>query len=236
MPDIKIYVVDHRDHDLQPPGDIIRPWVVGPEDVPGARYADFCALYGVWQAFQAGSPGIIGFFGYRKYLCPLNKELDVDWIKPAHAPDWYQCPKGDFDIYRDFMAEWDGADIKRLLAQYDILQAAPFPLDREIWADFEKSRSYHDALLCNHIVPSMGTTKIYPYLFITRWSVFDRMMRELEPLRLKLDPLITAEDSDNDEYKKRPMAYVMERVYSLWLENSGLDIGEMPLLHCWEMT
>ena len=41
-------------------------------------------------------------------------------------------------------------------------------------------------------------------------------------------------DSTNEEYKKRPMAYVMERVYSLWLENSGLAIKEVPLLHCWE--
>ena len=31
------------------------------------------------------------------------------------------------------------------------------------------------------------------------------------------------------------MAYVMERVYTLWLEKSGLSIKEVPMLHCWEM-
>jgi len=239
---IRIFVIDHRDADAQRPGEIISPYMIYGFERPGSEYADFCALYEVWLGYtQLGTPPeIIGFFGYRKYLAPIPFDHGEDWIKPAHAPDWYQCSKEDFDEYRQMMAEFDGSDIKRLLAQYDILQAPPFPVDN-LFNDFTRSRSRHDSHLlwdaaCAYFANVHPANKIYPYLFITRWSVFDRMMREMEPLRLELHGHTVGADSTNEEYIKRPMAYVMERVYSLWLENSGLSIREVPLLHCWEMS
>jgi len=233
---LQIWVIDHRDGDAQLRGDIIAPYMIYGYEDPGPRYADFCALYGAWTGYLGiGSPPEhIGFFGYRKYLCPPNHNK---YWAPAHAPNWYQCAKKDFDEYRDFMATWDGGDIKRLLAQYDILQAAPFPLNENIYTDFADSRSREDAASLRGALPDSWTSRrIYPYLFITRWSVFDRMMREMEPYRQRLEPLCTGADSISFAYIKRPMAYVMERVYSLWLENSGLSIKEVPLLHCWEMS
>lgn len=242
MPRIALWVADHRDHDWQPDGEIIKVWKLDPDEPPGERYADFRALYTYWAFCHAHGewPEIVGFFGYRKYLCPIDGDLVPEWVLPAHAPDWWWCYKEDFDDYRQWLVDWDGADIKRLLAQYDILQAPPFPLTEGIWTDFARSRSHEDAQHCKNVMSDrfehFTDTKIYPYIFITRWSVFDRMMRELEPVRKELDPLITAADSVNSDYTKRPMAYVMERLYSLWLEASDLSIRTMPLLHCWEMS
>lgn len=234
---IELWVIDHRDgSDYQQPGAIINVWPVLPADEPGERYADFCALHGLWESVGVTDdpPDIVGFFGYRKYLV-----FDaIDGATPAHAPNWWNCSREQFDQYRRWLTKWDGAEIKRLLAQHDVLQAAPFPVP-SLLADFTISRSAHDAdalckVLGRHNISTMAQ-RIYQYHFITRWSVFDRMMRELDPIRQELDELVTAEDSTNKAYKERPMAYVMERTYSLWLENSGLDVKEMPVLHCWDM-
>ncbi len=231
MPGLRLYVIDHRDHDFQPEGKIIRPWRLA----PGGRYADFVTLQEVWDF---GGDDHVGFFGYRKYL------WEPAWfrpgrIDPAHAPFWCQTGKKEFDSYRQWLSEYDGSDIKSLLAQYDILQAAPFPVPENILPDFRRSRSVHDGNILSNVLREHGwsrlSLRVHQYHFITRWEVFDRMMRELEPLRQDLDPLITAEDSTNAAYRERPMAYVMERVYSLWLENSGLSVKEVPVLHCWEM-
>lgn len=233
---LKIYVIDHRHTDFQPEGPIIRSWGVEEDDLPGPRYADFCALYEVWQ--KPIQSDLIGFFGYRKYL---GGPVNIVGVEPAHAPNWYKMPKEAFDIYREaFQFGLPANPIKYLLAQYDILQAAPFPIEHSIFRDFAYTRSMHDASVLNEVLGRHNYTlvgrKIFPYLFITRWPVFDRMMREMEPIRLEVDPLITAEDSTDGAYTKRPMAYVMERVYSTWLQASNLSIKEMPLIHCWEMN
>lgn len=253
MPRLEILVIDHYGHTgtPQPVGPIIQRYMVHPEEAPGERYADYCALYGTWRTWNGRSipPEMVGFFGYRKYLAPIPLDHTEDWLKPAHAPNWWQCSKEDFDEYRTALAEdrdtYGGAcisnEIKRLLAQYDILQAAPFPLtDGDIIQDFIHSRSRHDAgeLMRVGIESKLYLKplyKIHQYHFITRWSVFDRMMREMEIIRKELDLHITAEDATDAAYKQRPMAYIMERVYSFWLANSGLSVKEVPVLHCWDM-
>lgn len=240
---IKIYAIDHRqDPQLwQKPGPVIEPWIVQPGDEPGDRYADHTAVYGAWKAYcQAGfQPEHIGFFGYRKYLVPPHIEVTC---RPEHNQLWYECSKESFDRHREFWSEYDGGGFLPLLATYDMLVAAPFNLGSEgLIEDFKRSRSVQDGNeLARSIiwpVPYNGDTqKIYPTIYITRWSVFDRMMRELDPLRQQLDELVTARDSVNPEYTKRPMAYIMERLFSMWIEQSGLALAELPLLHCWEMN
>jgi hypothetical protein len=230
---IEVWVIDHRDHDLQPKGRIIKPFVTRAGDKPGSEYADYCALYNVWH-IDTKPPDIVGFFGYRKYLYPID-EQDYDWATPAHAPGWYCCGRRDFDDYRNWLAQWDGADITRLLESYDMLVAQPFPIPVDIWEDFAKSRSEIDALTCYEIMPvEPMPALIFPYLFITPWPVFDRLMHELELIRLQLHGRCKGEDSYNSEYKKRPMAYVMERAFTYWLKQSKLHYRTIPLLHCWE--
>ena len=234
MPRLEILVIDHqgRGGAKQLPGPIIQNYVVYPDDELGARYADYCALYRTWRTYCANGnePEMLGFFGYRKYLCDDPSSIGL----PAHAPNFWQTTLDCFNYYRRRLAESDGTDIKALLAQYDVLQGASFEVD-DIIKDFATSRSQFDAEPLGNATGWQHATKIYPYLFITRWSVFDRMMSEMEPIRRELDPLITAYDSKDMAYKERPMAYIMERVYSFWLAQSGLSIKEVPLLHCWEL-
>jgi hypothetical protein len=75
-----------------------------------------------------------------------------------------------------------------------------------------------------------NSNKIYHWIFITHWTIFDRMMREMEPLRIELHERCNGLDSDNQAYKKRVMDYVMERVYPLWLLKSGLKFKEIAQL------
>ena len=185
MPTLMINVIDHRERDLQAGGEIIGVHPITEHSRPGPEYADFCALYETWyMGNQSGfMPDIVGFFGYRKYLAPVTG--DEEYVTQAHAPGWYQCTAFDFDGYRDYLADWDGDKIKEILAQRDILQAPPFPLTngKSMMRDFQDSRSTTDAWVLDTAVrygakwKICDSTKIYPYLFITRWSVFDRMMR-----------------------------------------------------------
>jgi hypothetical protein len=237
---IHLWVIDHRGSYAQVKGKVIIPWRVFPDDIPGPRYADFTALYEVWRQAQLFKRpiDIVGFMGYRKYFIFPEAEIDVlqdTEITPAHNKGWYQCPLVTFDYYRRWLANWDGAGILPLLATHDIITAPPYQLNESVWDDFATSRSSLDAHVLHYLYPDGGSRKITPYLFITRWSVFDRMMEELEPYRKVLDTVITAKDSRDEAYKKRPMAYVMERLFSIWLEQSGLSTYEMPLLHCWEL-
>jgi hypothetical protein len=223
--------MDHREADLQPSGPTIQTWQIHNDEPPGPRYADYCALYNVWGVFTDEPPDIVGFFGYRKYLMPLVPP----GVDPAHNYNWWQCREVDFDCMRDAWAGDDGRWILPLLATHDVLVAEPFRLQTSLITDFSVSRSAHDAAMLEQTLPAHWKSRqIYPYLFITRWPVFNRAMHEMDTFRHQLDPVCTGVDSDDYEYKKRPMAYVMERVWSLWLEHSGLSIKHLPLLHCWE--
>ena len=228
---MQIWVMDHREADHQPFGPTIQTWQIHDEEQPGPRYADYCALYGVWGAFTDEPPAFVGFFGYRKYLIWHNSPGIYD---RAHNHNWWQCNEEDFNRLRRDYAKYGTSPFLRDLSTHDVLVAEPFYLGTSLIEDFAKSRSPHDAGVLARAMPGWDSQKIYPYLFITRWEVFSRAMRELEPLRKQLDTARTGYDSDNYEYKKRPMAYVMERTWSLWLEHSKLSIKHMPLLHCWE--
>jgi len=230
---LKIWVIDHRKDDHQPYGSIIDAWQVDDDAPPGPRYADYCALYGVWGAFTDDPPTYVGFMGYRKYLVLPDMKFPADTV-PAHAPGWWKCSLGSFNVFREEYAKNDGAALLSLLAQYDVLVAPPFPLDCSIYEDFARSRSRQDAWMLQRVCTPWDANQIYPYLFMTRWEVFNRAMRDLEAMRVELNDDCTAEDSEDDEYQRRPMAYVMERAWSLWLEHSGLSIHTLPLLHCWE--
>ena len=172
---IRIYAIDIRDYDHQPHGKIIQVWQVHDDEPPGPRYADYCALYGVWGAFCDEPPSHIGFFGYRKYLMAAVPP----GVEPAHAPGWYQCDEFSFDRFREAYADDDGSAFLPLLATHDILVAPPYPVD-DVIQDFRRSRSPRDAQALFSVVNDAGwsaiSDKIYPYLFITRWEVFDRAM------------------------------------------------------------
>lgn len=240
MAKIEIWVMDHRDADNQVEGSIIHlRKLVPPIDARG--YADFRAHMGVWadHCVSNDPPDIVGFFGYRKYLW-TPEWFDIAVGGPGssnrHAPEWLAASPQVFDKYREFLTTWDGAGIEKELVLCDILQASPYYLEQNTIDDFSNSGSANDSAALLEVMMKYGLYegaphKIYPYILITRWSVFDRMMREIEPMRLELHDRCKGLDTDNRAYKARVMNYVMERVYPAWLIKSGLIFKELPWLH-----
>ena len=241
MARLEIWVHDYRDHDHQKPGPCIRVCTASPDDPPGESYAGWRAHHIAWRKYQdVTPPDMIGFFAYRYYLWdPSWCHLSTHRVKD-NAPQWLGVSRESFESYRSFWSTWHGEEIKRQLEQYDILQSAPCylsPADyaADVIGDFGASRSANDTQALLEVTKKYGfyefnSNKIYHWLFITHWGVFDRMMREMEPLRLELHDRCNGRDSDNESYKKRVMDYVMERVYPLWLLKSGLNFKEIVQL------
>lgn len=236
----KIIVCDHATNTVprQIPSGLVGTYVQGfALHEMGPTYADFNALEYTWVSGQKYER--IGFFGRRKYL--LYEGSDVPKAPTPWGPEgWFDATAPAFDRYRNWLAEWDGAEMRQELAMFDVVVTPPWRLgETELMRDFATSRSVHDAAVLNHALRARGvdtfSQKIYPYIFITRWSVFDRFMQFAMPLARQLEPHCKGEDSTNEAYKQRPMAYVLERAFSLWLEKSGLSFTVRPILNCWEM-
>jgi len=236
MTSLKIWVHDYRDHDHQPTGPIISPWLESPTDLPRADYAGFRAHYMVWKTGLKSD--LVGFFAYRNYLWD-RAWCDIPVGGPGsanvqHAQNWRAAGSEAFNQYRSFLSHWDGEQIKKDLESCDILQSAPYHLSpgKTILQDFGSSGSAKDHQALEEVTTKYGfaafaTIKLYHWLFITRWEIFDRMMTELEPLRLELHDRCTGADSNNGNYKRRVMDYVVERLYPLWLLKSGLNFKEV---------
>lgn len=226
----------------QPRGDIIgkvNPRTFGSLDEK--FYAETTAVHGVWGVASADPPDYIGFWGYRKYLWTL------DWFSVPtaphceQAPGWVHTPRANFDAYRNFLSTWDGAPIIEKLQHVDIIQAAPYTYTAssslEDFAMYCGTKSGADALfdtLKKHGCFDIAWNKTHPqFHMITRWEVFDRMMRELEPMRQDLH--MVGLDSVNEDFRSRAGSYFMERLYSMWLHHAGLNVIEVPLLYCREL-
>jgi hypothetical protein len=79
-----------------------------------------------------------------------------------------------------------------------------------------------------------NTRHIYPMHFVTRAPVFNRFMEWWWPHAEEIRSRIKSEDVRDLAYLARPMAYMSERIFSMWLDHSGLSKAQVPLLTCWE--
>ena len=249
---LDIWVVDHRGitregghneaADPQAEGDIIKVWNVRErESVFDERYyADFGGFHDVSQHYDT-PPDLIGFFGYRKYLwkpewLPLQTAPHCD-----HAPGWLHASKQQFNVYRSFLMIWEGDEIKEQLQHCDIIQSAPYIYPHSGIEDFVRycgSASAGKALL--EVTKRHGwyddtVRQNWPnFLMITHWPIYKQMVDEITPLMLEMFDH-RGMDSTNAAYLERPMIYILERLYPLWLKKSGYKVEEVPLLHCREV-
>lgn len=244
MPRLEIWVHDHRTNDYQPSGPIIQIWPNSPGDLPGESYAGWRAHYGAWIKYRKSGnpPDMIGFFAYRYYLWdpswfPLPVQGVDQHIDRATDGKWCRTPGDAFERYRIFLSTWDGAAIKDQLSRCDLLQAAPYNIALNTVDDFIRHcGSQNDGQAMDDVMKKYGfyqcaPKKIYQFLFITHWPIFDRMMREMGPLRQELHGRCTGLDSPNGAYRNRVMDYVMERIYPCWLIKSGINFQEVLKLH-----
>lgn len=234
MRKIEIYAINHDHPGRQPAvvGGISKEFVCGRDDrvsdgIPDlTTYADMRAPYWIWK--NRDDLDIIGFHGYRKFL---------DFVAHLKHPKWYDISPTEFRQYQAWLASHDGGFIQELLAQYDIIVAPAFNCSYNIdmAEDFRRSRSSADwdVVEAELTTSGMHTSFIRPMHFVTRASVFQRYMEWWWFHAERIRSLIKSEDALNPAYISRPMAYISERMYSLWLDRSKLSFVEVPLLNCW---
>jgi hypothetical protein len=238
MRKIELYAIDHisRQKRIRPIfGGISKCFICGLDDLEGIgistfeTYADMRAPYWIWK--NRDDLDIIGFHGYRKFL---------DFRNILKAPGWFDVGIGDFRAYQDWLTQSDGVYIQWLLSQYDIIVTSPFDCsyNGNIAEDFRISRSYADWKIFEDVMPYTAgeyyrTRHIYPMHFVTRASVFNRFMEWWWPRAEEIRSRIKSIDTYDPAYRVRPMAYISERIFSMWLDHSGLSTVEVPLLICW---
>lgn len=240
MRKIEIYSINYNHVGLQkaPFGGISKEFVCGLHDRIGdgipdlTTYADMRAPYWIWK--NRDDLGIIGFHGYRKFL-DLRRPLLYE------KPEWHDTPLKEFREYQTWLSQYDGQSIQELLAQYDMIVAPPFDCSYNIdmGVDFQRSRSPMDWEVFEDVMKEAGvfhpqTPFIRPMHFVTRAPVFRRYMDWWWPHAEAMRPCIMSLDAHDAAYIARPMAYISERMFSLWLDASKLSVVEVPLLRCWD--
>ena len=237
---IDLYSINHKkdDRQLAPVvGGIAREFIVGEEDDGelSKPYCDMAAPYYVWK--HVPLPPIIGFHGYRKQI-----NFRDGMVAEAHqiAPGWDTVTLEAFMGYQEWLAEWDGKPLEKWLSEADMLTVEPFDCSYNcnIGEDYARSRSAYDWLAFEKVMRRHGdfnfdTPYIRPMHFVCRNTTFTRWMRFFDRVRRELEPLVLSEDARTPDYPARNMAFLSERMWSLWLDQSRLRVKTFPLWICW---
>jgi hypothetical protein len=212
---------------------ITKEFVIGVDDKIDPLRKDYCdmgAPYTIWK--HTPVPPIIGFHGYRKQL-NFRDEL-------VHQ-GWFDTDLLTFREYQRWLAAQPGVTFNKLLVEHDILVVEPFDCKHNngMAEDFALTRSENDwealeAVMNEHGEFNFDTNFIRPMHFVCRDYVFHRWMRFWDKVRQELEPLILSEDAVTPEYPSRAMAFLSERIWSLWLDSTMLRVKEFPLLRCWD--
>lgn len=217
----------------QPEGGLARSFVAGVSDRSGDNiadrpgYADARAMYYAWKnlAFD-----VVGFHGYRRHI---NFRGDT--------AGWTRVSLPHFRLYQEWLAGWDGSGIRSLLREHDVIVTTPyrFGAGEDLTSDFRRSRSARDWTALQDVMGG-GFDFHLPYVhnmfFVTSAPLFREYMSFWWGICEKLEPLVTSEDATDPSYKARAMAFLSERIFSLWLHRSGVSYIELPLLVCWEAS
>jgi hypothetical protein len=213
-------------------GGVAREFMVGEDNNAGELNAGFCdmaAPYTVWKHFPV--PDIVGFHGYRKHINFRDPE--------PHG--WIDVSLPTFQEYKDWLRQQPVQLFNELLTGPDVLTVAPFNCSYNggMAKDYGISRSPNDwaALECvmrMHGDFNFNTPYIRPMHFVCRVDVFNRWMKFWDKVRQELEPMVLSMDAVTPDYPKRALAFLSERIWSLWLDHSGLKVREFPLLICWD--
>jgi Domain of unknown function (DUF4422) len=219
-------------------GGIAREFVVGAGHPSPLRsdYCDMVAPYTVWKHYEPKD--LIGFHGYRKHinfrdpLIPYAGQL---------ALGWETVPLTVFQNYQEWLCRQSITLFKEFMADTDVLCVEPFncSYNEGMANDYCVSRSPDDWRALEKVMTDHGdfyfdVPYIRPMHFVCRYRVFHRYMKFWDSVRKDLEPLVLSKDAVTPDYPKRAMAFLSERIWSLWLDSAGLRIETFPLIMCWE--
>lgn len=245
---VKLYTIDHHQPPCNPDGGIVSNYIVSKGDtlLGTTTFADMVPQYYFWRGCgidkdwerMLSSP-IIGFQGYRKHLdFRLNRQLRGDWVSLDPI---------EFRQYQIWQQDFAVANIEDLLENCDILTNSPYDVthNNNIAEDFCKSASATDwyelvNVLKRHGITEFDIPTVTSYcVFTGTREAFNKWMTFWWSVVPELLDLLPAECPDPgprpDIYLPRRMAFLSERIYSLWLHNVGLRTKALPLLVCWEL-
>ena len=228
-------------------GGIVREFMSGLDDVAelDARWCDMRPLHYIWKHRHAAEPlwsvpSIIGFHGYRKHINFRDPVENVPW---SLAPGWQEVNKMVFRTYQEWLVqEMTGKKLADFLGEddFDMLAVAPFDCgyNRNMAVDYRVSRSAQDWNAFEDVMKAHGnfdfkTPYIRPMHFVVEDHIFFEWMGFFDKVRQDLEPLIKSKDAHNEHYPPRALAFLAERMWSLWLDACGFRIKEFPLMICW---
>ena len=233
---ITLFSINHKKNRTSAPivGGIVKEFVVGQDDngalVPG--YCDMAAPYTIWK--EKLVPAIVGFHGYRKHI---NFRDRID-------PAWREVTLERFLDYKHWLAQWDAREITHdWMQKHDVLTVEPFNCSYNggMAQDYALSRSALDWAFLEGILRSRGfdnaaldTPYIRPMHFVMRDHTFCRFMRFWDDVRREMEPGIYSDDAKSDVARTRALAFLSERIWSLWLDRAQLRVKTFPLMMCWE--
>lgn len=249
---VNLYTVDHHDPFCNPDGGIVTTFPVGPRDslLGTVTFADMVAQYFMWRGKDLVYPpipatpqfkpdDIIGFQGYRKHLdFRLRRDVKGDFVSLDAL---------EFRQYQIWQQDCAGPNIEFLLQDCDILTNPPYSVahNKGIKEDWCISASATDWAEMERVMKQYGefdfnipTVTSY-CVFTGTHTVFDEWMTFWWKVVCELVQTLPVPCPDPgprpDIYLPRRMAFLSERIYSLWLASSRLRTQALPLIVCWEL-
>ena len=239
MKPVHLFTVDHRYPSRTEGGGCVQSLVVGVDcQSPGPSYADMCAQYHIWPCWPEYQ--IVGFQGYRKHL-DFRPGVTV-------KGDWVAVTVPEFKEYQAWQKHSGAYNVQLLLKDCDMLTNPPFDVsyNTNIGEDFSLSASAKDwgalvAVMKKYGDFDFGITTVTSYCnLVTTGQVFNRWMefwwQVVNDMQFKMEESCSDPGPRPDIYLPRRMAFLSERIFSIWLNSAGLKVKPLPLLVCWEYS
>lgn len=248
MTSVTLFSINHKKNRTYPPieGGIVKEFVIGRDDTGmlPMGYCDMGAPYTIWQRKEV--PAIIGFHGYRKHMVfQIGWEVPSCYTHKGHFPvSWHEVGSQHFIPYQMWLTHWDARPITHgWLQHYDVLTVEPFDCSYNggMAKDYAVSRSANDWYVLEDLLRDRGfsdddfkTSYIRPMHFVMRDHTFCRFMRFWDTIRRDLEQRVYSDDARDDVAKDRALAFLSERIWSLWLDRAQLRVKTFPLMISWE--
>ena len=233
---VNLFTVGHRKPVWNPTGGIVTNLIVGGKESIEPSLADMQGQ--CWVMAHGPTYGIVGFQGYRKHL---------DFRHGAEIKgDWVNMTPNEFHNYQEWQKSHAAHNIRSLLADRDILTNPPFDVsyNTNIAEDFKVSASTADWDALEMVMRRHGdfdfklTTVTSYCVLTTTFPVFNEWMKFWRKVIIDLRIALPAKCVDPgprpDIYIPRRLAFLSERMFSLWLASSEYTVKPLPLLVCWE--